>query len=56
LGISGYDPFSAEGANFNGVVDASLRDPIGGTPTHRANVCEVRMALAPPAAYPQPDP
>ena len=46
LGAAGYDPFSSEGANFNGTVDASLRDPVSGTPAHRANACEVRLAAA----------
>jgi anaerobic selenocysteine-containing dehydrogenase len=44
LGLSGYDPFSPEGANFNRTVDASIRDPISGTPSHRANLCEIRLA------------
>ena len=52
LGVSGYDPFSSKGANFNGTVDATIRDPIGGTPTHRANLCEVRLANAAPTARP----
>jgi anaerobic selenocysteine-containing dehydrogenase len=46
-GVPGYDPFSPEGANFNGTVDATIRDPISGTPTHRANLCEIRLAPAP---------
>ena len=45
-GAPGYDPFSAEGANFNGTIDASIRDPISGTPAHRANRCEIRPAAA----------
>jgi anaerobic selenocysteine-containing dehydrogenase len=45
LGAAGYDPFSADGANFNGTVDASLRDPVSGTPAHRANRCEIRLAV-----------
>jgi len=43
LGVSGYDPFSPQGANFNGTVDATIRDPISGTPSHRANLCDVRL-------------
>jgi anaerobic selenocysteine-containing dehydrogenase len=43
LGISGYDPFSSQGANFNLTVDATIRDPVSGTPSHRANLCEVRL-------------
>jgi anaerobic selenocysteine-containing dehydrogenase len=46
LGVAGYDPFSPKGANFNGVVDARIRDPVGGTPSHRANLCEIRLASA----------
>jgi anaerobic selenocysteine-containing dehydrogenase len=38
----GYGAFSPEGANFNATVDPTIRDPISGTPTHRANLCEVR--------------
>jgi anaerobic selenocysteine-containing dehydrogenase len=42
VGAPGYDPFSSEGANFNATVDPAIRDPISGTPAHRANLCEVR--------------
>jgi anaerobic selenocysteine-containing dehydrogenase len=48
LGAPGYDPFSPNGANFNGMVDATVRDPISGTPEHRANLCEIRLASAAP--------
>ena len=48
LGAYGYDAFSSEGANFNRTVDATIRDPISGTPTHRANLCEIRLAPTPP--------
>ena len=48
LGAAGYDPFSARGANFNGTVDATIRDPVGGTPAHRANLCEIRLASEAP--------
>ena len=44
LGSSGYDPFSRDGSNFNATVDPTVRDPISGTPTHRANLCEVRAS------------
>jgi len=43
----GYDPFSADGANFNATVDPEVRDPISGTPAHRSNLCEVRLASGP---------
>jgi anaerobic selenocysteine-containing dehydrogenase len=46
LGIPGYDPFSSESANFNATVDPSVRDPISGTPAHRANLCEIRRLTA----------
>src|SRR5215468_7531018 len=48
LGAHGYDPFSSEGANFNRTVDATIRDPISGTPTHRANLCEIQLAPGAP--------
>ena len=41
LGIAGYDPFSDQGSNFNRTVDATVRDPVGGTPSHRANLCQL---------------
>jgi hypothetical protein len=44
-GAPGYDPFVPSGANFNATVDATARDPIGGTPAMRANLCESRAAL-----------
>jgi anaerobic selenocysteine-containing dehydrogenase len=50
LGISGYDPFSQQGANFNATVDATIRDPVSGTPSHRANLCEVRLVVTGPIA------
>ena len=48
LDMPGYNPFSAEGANFNRTVDATIRDPISGTPSHRANLCEVRLITTSP--------
>jgi anaerobic selenocysteine-containing dehydrogenase len=47
LGLPGYDPFSPDGANYNLTIDATVRDPISGTPGHRANLCEVRPAPGP---------
>jgi anaerobic selenocysteine-containing dehydrogenase len=46
----GYDPFGSGGANFNRTVDATIRDPISGTPEHRANLCEVRRAAMTPGS------
>jgi anaerobic selenocysteine-containing dehydrogenase len=40
----GYDPFSPTGSNFNLTVDPAVRDPISGTVSHRANLCQVRLA------------
>jgi anaerobic selenocysteine-containing dehydrogenase len=50
LGMRGYDPFSGAGANFNRTVDAAIRDPISGTPAHRANLCDVRPSAPARAA------
>lgn len=50
LGEPAYDPFSAKGANFNGTIDATVRDPVSGTPGHRANLCEIRLAADAPAS------
>jgi anaerobic selenocysteine-containing dehydrogenase len=44
-GAQNYNPFVPSGANFNLTVDASARDPIGGTPAMRANLCEISAAL-----------
>jgi hypothetical protein len=43
LGEPGHDPFSVDSSNFNATVDATRRDPIGGTPAHRGNICEVEL-------------
>jgi anaerobic selenocysteine-containing dehydrogenase len=47
LGLVGYDPFSGDGSNFNRTVDPSVRDPISGTPSHRANLCQLELAPSP---------
>ena len=52
LDAPGYDPFTAEGANFNFTVDATNRDPVSGTPGHRANLCEVRCVDDAPISQP----
>jgi anaerobic selenocysteine-containing dehydrogenase len=44
VGAPGYDPFVPSGSNFNATVDATARDPIGGTPAMRANLCEIGPA------------
>lgn len=43
-GAPGYDPFTPSGSNFNATVNPTARDPIGGTPALRANLCEIRPA------------
>ena len=40
------DPFSPDGTNFNLTVDAAVRDPVSGTPSHRSNLCEVQPVRA----------
>jgi anaerobic selenocysteine-containing dehydrogenase len=42
LGAPDYDPFGPDGANLNLVISGEARDPISGTPPHRAYLCEVR--------------
>jgi len=42
LGIAASDPTDPTGSNFNLTVDAAMRDPISGTPSHRYNLCEIR--------------
>jgi len=43
LGVGDCDPFSADGTNFNLTVDPTIRDPVSGTPSHRSNLCEIRL-------------
>ena len=42
LGAPGYDPFGPDGANFNLLIGSEARDPVSGTASHRAYLCEVR--------------
>ena len=44
IGAPGYDPFSAEGANFNLLIGNQAIDPISGSVPHRAYLCQVRLA------------
>jgi anaerobic selenocysteine-containing dehydrogenase len=44
LGVGDSDPFNPTGTNFNLTVDATVRDPVSGTPSHRSNLCEVQLA------------
>jgi anaerobic selenocysteine-containing dehydrogenase len=42
LGLPGYDPFDATGANLNLLIGTDARDPISGTAAHKSYLCEVR--------------
>jgi anaerobic selenocysteine-containing dehydrogenase len=46
LGVPGYDPFTPEGANFNLLIGNDTRDPISGTASLRAYLCEIRLESA----------
>jgi len=41
LGEREYDPFSASGSNYNLLVDTVGVDPVSGTASHRAMLCDV---------------
>lgn len=41
LGAPGYDPFSADGANFNLIIGNEAIDPISGSVPHRAYLCQI---------------
>jgi anaerobic selenocysteine-containing dehydrogenase len=42
IGAPGYDPFSSQGANLNLIIGGKVRDPVSGTASHRAYLCEIR--------------
>ena len=42
LGLAGYDPFGRTGANLNLLIGSTVRDPVSGTASHRAYLCEIR--------------
>lgn len=44
LGEPGYDPFGPDGANFNLLIGSETLDPVSGTASHRAYMCEIRRA------------
>ena len=44
LGLAGYDPFGPTGANLNLLIGSTVRDPVSGTASHRAYLCEIRPA------------
>jgi anaerobic selenocysteine-containing dehydrogenase len=42
LGAPGYNPFGPDGANLNLIIGGDARDPVSGTASHRAYLCEIR--------------
>lgn len=44
LGLPGYDVEGAGSANYNGLIDTRVADPISGTIPLRSSLCEVRKA------------
>ena len=42
IGAPGYDPFGPMGANFNLLINTAALDPVSGTASHRAYLCEIR--------------
>ena len=42
LGEPEYDPFGPTGANLNGIIGAVVLDPVSGTASHRAYLCELQ--------------
>ena len=44
LDAPGYDPFGPDGANFNLLIGSTALDPVSGTASHRAYLCEIRRA------------
>ncbi|MFO1058745.1 MAG: molybdopterin-dependent oxidoreductase [Dongiaceae bacterium] len=44
LGASGFDPFGPDSANYNALIGTAARDPVSGTASHRAYLCEIRPA------------
>ncbi len=44
IGAPGYDPFGPDGANLNLIIGRDVLDPVSGTPSQRAYLCEIRRA------------
>jgi len=44
IGAPGYDPFGPDGANLNMIIGRAALDPVSGTPSVRAYLCEIRRA------------
>ena len=41
LGLSGFDPLSADGSNYNLLIDGGRLDPVSGTPSLRSTSCRI---------------
>ena len=37
-----YDPFGPTGANLNLIIGGAVLEPVSGTASHRACICEIR--------------
>ena len=46
IGAPGYDPFDAEGANYNLLIGNGAIDPVSGSVPHCTCLCQVRRAEA----------
>ena len=46
LGAPAYDPFASDGANLNLILGTQALDPVSGTASHRAYLCDVRGPLS----------
>ncbi len=44
LDAPGYDPFGPTGANLNLIIGGAVLDPVSGTASHRAYLCEIRQS------------
>jgi anaerobic selenocysteine-containing dehydrogenase len=44
IGAPGHDPFASHGANLNLIIGSTALDPVSGTASHRAYLCEIRPA------------
>jgi hypothetical protein len=44
LGMPGHDPFGPDGANLNLIIGNEAIDPISGSVSHRAYLCQIRRA------------
>jgi anaerobic selenocysteine-containing dehydrogenase len=44
IGAPGYDPFGPGGSNLNLIIGGTVRDPVSGTASHRAYLCEIQLA------------